>query len=72
MERELPLEDEERVGVLAMDVPRRSALARPVVELGDRDLVGVDEHGRPPLRTVGDALAFGSSRSADDDEPGST
>ena len=40
VERELALEDEERVRVLAMDVQWRTALARPVVELGDRDLLG--------------------------------
>ena len=31
VERELAVEDEERVRVLPMDVPRRAALARPVV-----------------------------------------
>ena len=42
VERELAFEDEERVGVLAMDVRRRAALAASVVELGDRELVGLD------------------------------
>jgi len=44
VECELAVEDEERVRVLAMDVRRRAAFARAVVELRDRDLVGFDEH----------------------------
>ena len=50
----------------------RAALARPVVELGDRDLLGLDEHGGSSLRPVGDVVALGSARSAHDDETGVT
>ena len=70
VERELAFEDEERVRVLAMDVRRRAALAGSVVELGDRELVGLDEHGRPPLRPIGDRVALRASRTADDGEAG--
>ena len=70
VERELAVDDEERVRVLAVHVPLRSALAGAVVELGDGDLVGLDEHGRAPSRPVGDRVALRASRPPDDDEPG--
>ena len=70
VERELPLHDEERVRVRAVDVPLRSALTCAVVELGDGDLVGLDEHGGAPSRPVGDRVALRASRPPDDDEPG--
>ncbi len=68
-ERELALDDEERVGVLAMDVQLCSTLAGAVGELGHRDLVGVDEQRCTLLGTAaGDRLA--RSRPGEDDEPG--
>ena len=54
VERELALDDEEGVRVLAVDVQLRSALAGAVVELGDGELVGLDEHGRAAPGPVGD------------------
>ena len=65
-----PVDDEERVRVLVVDVPLRSALTGAVVELGDGDLVGLDEHGRAPPRPVGDRVALPASRPPDHDEPG--
>ena len=70
VERELPLDDEERVRVLAVHVPLRSTLARAVVELGDGDLVGLDEHGCAPPWPVGDRFALRASHPPDHDEPG--
>ena len=70
VERELAFEDEEGVRVLSMDVQWRTTLARPVVELGDRDLRVVDEHGGPPLWAVRDVLALCSSCPTEDDESG--
>ena len=70
VERELALDDEEPVRVLAVDVRLRSALAGAVVELGDRELVRLDEHGRATSRPVGDRVALRASRPPDDDEPG--
>jgi hypothetical protein len=70
VERELAVDDEEGVRVLAVHVPLRSTLARAVVELGDGDLVGLDEHGGAPPRPIGDRVALRASRPPDHDEPG--
>jgi hypothetical protein len=67
VERELALDDEERVRVLAMDVSLRSSLARPVIELGDRELLGLDENRGSTLRSVRDAVALRAPCTADDD-----
>ena len=67
VERELALDDEERIRMLAMDMSLRSSLARPVVELGDRELLGLDENRGSTLLPVRDAVALGASRTADDD-----
>ena len=54
--------------MLSMDVPLRSSLAWPVVELGDRELLGLDEHGGATLRwPVGDGVSFLASCTANDD-----
>ena len=53
---ELALENEERVGVVVVDVRARAALARPVLEVGQRQLLGVREQRHSAAGTVGDRL----------------
>ena len=54
---ELALENEERVGVVVVDVRARTELARPVLELAQRQLFGVREQRHSAAGTVGDRLA---------------
>jgi len=70
VERELAVDDEEGIRVLAVHVSLRSMLARAVVELGDGDLVGLDEYGGAPPRPVGDRVALRASHPPDHDESG--
>jgi hypothetical protein len=73
VKRELAFEDEERIGVVVVDMRVRAAFAGPVRELGDRDLVGVHEQRRTALRRpVGDVLTLRSTRPAKQDEAGVT
>jgi hypothetical protein len=53
---ELALENEERVGVVVVDVRARTELARSVLEVGQRQLLGVREQRHPAAGTVGDRL----------------
>src|SRR4029453_17347038 len=69
MERERSVEDEEPVRVLAMNVELRSPLPGPVVELRDRELVGVHEQGCAALRRpIGDVLTLCTTGPANEDE----
>ena len=69
-ERELSVDDEEAVGVRVMDVRLGSALACAVVELGDDELVGVDQDGGASPRPRSDRLSVVAARPRDDDELG--
>ena len=53
---ELALEDEERVRVVRVDMRARTLLARPVLELGQRHLLGVREQRHATAGTVRDHL----------------
>ncbi len=57
-ERELALEDEERLCVLRVDVQRRSYPARIGADLHDADLLDVRKESHSELSIAGDALAF--------------
>ena len=70
-ERELSLQDEERVGVVVVDVRLRSPLARPVEELRHRELVRIHEQRRAPLLGPrADSFSVIPSGPPDDDETG--
>ncbi len=69
-ERELPLDHEEPVGMVVMDVRLRATLTGAVGELRHDELVGLDEHSRTTPGPLGDPLTLRASRPSNDDEPG--
>ncbi len=69
-ELELALDDEERVGVVVVDVRRGSALTRAVVELGHRQVLRVREQRHAAVRPIGDRLTVHVAGARDDDRSG--
>ena len=67
---QLALDDEERVGVVVVDVRACAALARPVVELGQRQVLGVREQRHAAAGAVGDRLPVNAARADDRDRRG--
>ncbi|MCZ7587699.1 MAG: hypothetical protein M5U27_02310 [Gaiella sp.] len=64
---QLAFDDEEHVRVVVVDVRSGPPLARAVVELGHRQVVGVREQRHPAVRACRDGLAVDAAGADDHD-----